>query len=86
MPSQSIRRTAIAILHYFSDHPAAKDTAKGIAKWWVGEDLETVEKALALLVKEGVVVRENDRFRLAPTADHKRMIGKAKRRLAKRRN
>jgi len=50
-----VRRVAIAILNYLRDHPQAKDSARGIAKWWVAEERDVVEKALALLVKEKVM-------------------------------
>ena len=84
MPDPSIRRVAIAILQYLRDHPAASDTAEGIAKWWVSEDRIAVENALALLVKEGVVVREDNRYRLASTNDPGKAIGKAMQKLRKR--
>ena len=84
MPDPSTRRVAIAILHYLRDHPTAKDTAEGIAKWWVSEDRGAVENALALLVKEGVVAREGDRYRLASTSDPRKAIGKAMQKLLKR--
>lgn len=57
---------AIAILHYFRDHPSAKDSAAGIAKWWVGEEKEVVEKALALLMEEGVMKKRRHLYQLAP--------------------
>lgn len=77
-------RAAVAILHYLQDHPEAADTVAGIAKWWVGEEIEVVQKALELLVKESVVVREEDRYRLAPTKAPERTIAKTVRKLRKR--
>ena len=55
----------MAILHYLRDHPTAKDSAAGIAKWWVGEAPELVEKALALLVKEGVIEKKRQLYQIA---------------------
>jgi len=60
-----VRRTAIAILHYLRDHPRAKESARGIAKWWVGEEQEVVEKALALLLDDGVIEKERHLYRVA---------------------
>jgi len=60
-----VPRVAIAILNYLRDHPSAKDSAKGIAQWWVGEKLEMVEKALALLTREGVIEVRGKTFQLA---------------------
>lgn len=56
---------AIAILHYLRDHPSAKDSAQGIAKWWVGEEREVVEKALALLLAERVIEKKRHVYQLA---------------------
>ncbi|RME02035.1 MAG: hypothetical protein D6814_00375 [Calditrichaeota bacterium] len=81
MPNFSTRRTAIAILHYFQDHPTAKDTAAGIARWWVGEDLEIVKKALALLTKEGIVTKDEDRYCLESTSQVEPSIDKITRKL-----
>jgi hypothetical protein len=63
--NHEVRRMAIAILHYLRDHPSAQDSASGIAKWWVSEKREVVEKALALLVKEGVMEKRRQLYRLA---------------------
>jgi hypothetical protein len=63
--NHNVRRVTIAILYYLRDHPSAKDSASGIAKWWVGEEREVVEKALALLVKEGVIEKWRHLYRLA---------------------
>jgi hypothetical protein len=42
----------------------AKDTIRGIAEWWVNEDLAIVEKALVLLEAEGVIEKKSDVYRL----------------------
>ncbi len=83
MPDPSTRRVAIALLHYWRDHPAASDTADGIAKWWANEDLATVEKALIFLVKEDVVVEEGGRYSLASAKASAQIIDKAMRKLRK---
>lgn len=57
---------AIAILSYLRDHPQAKDSAKGIAEWWVGEEKKNVEKALALLKQEGIIAKCRHLYQLAP--------------------
>ena len=42
------------ILSYLNDHPNAKDTAKGIADWWLqGRSQEIAQKALDDLVRLG---------------------------------
>lgn len=43
------------ILLFFNENPQCIDTAKGISVW-VGYDLEKVQRALAKLVKEGILV------------------------------
>ncbi len=60
-----VRRAALAILHYLRDHPNAKDSAKGIAQWWIGENREVVEKALAFLVQSEVLVKKRHHYQLA---------------------
>lgn len=64
--NHAVRRVIIAILHYLRDHPLAKDSAQGIAKWWIGEERELVEKALAFLVKEGVMQKKRHFYQIAP--------------------
>ncbi len=59
-----MRKSAIAILHYLRDHPQAKDGVEGIAQWWIGEEREIVEKALALLVNEGVIEKREHVYQL----------------------
>lgn len=63
--NHEIRRAAVAILNYLSDHPAAKDSVEGIAQWWTGEKPAVVKKALALLIKEGVIEVRGERYQLA---------------------
>jgi hypothetical protein len=57
-----IKKVALAILAYFRLHPRAKDTAEGIARWWVGEKKIAVKEALDLLMKEGVVRETRNHF------------------------
>lgn len=61
-----VSRIAIAVLSYLRDHPEAKDSAKGIAEWWVGEEKKNVEKALALLKQEGIIIKRRHLYQLAP--------------------
>ncbi len=43
------------IMLFFNENPHSIDTAKGISVW-IGCDLESVQKALGKLVKEGVLI------------------------------
>ncbi len=77
--NRRVVRASIAILNYLRDYPQAVDTVKGIAQWWVGEDQEAVEKALALLVREGAVVQRGKTYRRASKEkfsddDHKKIL------------
>lgn len=63
--NNDVCRAAIAILQYWRDHPSAKDSALGIAKWWVGEEHDVVEKALALLVREKVIEKRRHIYQVA---------------------
>ncbi|MGA7981304.1 MAG: hypothetical protein WCA32_13920 [Chromatiaceae bacterium] len=59
-PTDSCQQLATAIEAYLSAHPAAADSAQGIADWWVLEtglnaSVSDVRKALELLMQEGVV-------------------------------
>ena len=52
------------ILDYLSDHPDAGDTFEGILHWWlltqrIKFEEETVSKAVANLVAEGLIVEQN---------------------------
>ena len=59
---RSVRKTAIDILSYLHQHPSAKDTPEGIARWWVNQNVETVEKALTLLIEEGAVEKDRGMY------------------------
>ena len=79
---------AIATLNYLRDHPQAKDSLQGIAKWWVGEEPEVVEKALAFLLEEGVIVKRRHVYQLTShetARDGFMVIEKSLRRLQRRR-
>lgn len=60
-----VARAGLAILNYLREHPKAEDTVAGIAQWWVGEEKEAVEKALSLLVKDGVMEQRGNTYRIA---------------------
>ena len=47
------------ILKYVEQHPNAKDTAAGIAEWWVRQPSDLVESALELLMDLGFVIGTN---------------------------
>ncbi len=61
---RTVSQVAVAILSYLHEHPGAKDSAKGIAQWWVSEDLALVEEALDLLMKEKAVERRGEVYSL----------------------
>jgi len=73
------RRLSCAILRYLLDHPGAKTTADGVARWWLSEErgaspLGDAERALALLVSKGTLVETRRAgvppyYRLAPAPD-----------------
>jgi len=46
--------TAKKILLFFNENPNCIDTAKGISLW-IGIDIDVAQKALAQLVREGVI-------------------------------
>ncbi len=64
-----MRRTALAILNYWRTHPRAKDSAKGIAQYWVSEEVETVNKALTMLVEEGLIEKRRHLYQLSSALD-----------------
>lgn len=53
-----------AILRYLDAHPDAVDSAEGIAKWWLPEawcvDVQSVEAALARLLRQGLIRRREN--------------------------
>lgn len=59
--SSEVMRIADCIRRYVREHPGAADSAAGIAAWWLREPRGVspeVEEALAELVREGVLQRE----------------------------
>ena len=55
------REIARAILRYLETYPAAKDTLRGIAQWWLWPELpeqrlEDVERAVATLLSERLIL------------------------------
>ena len=63
--NQKVWRAAVAILSYLKEHPKAKDNLDGIAQWWTSEKPDVVEKALKLLIDEGVIEARGEHFQLA---------------------
>jgi len=56
------------ILGYLIAHPDAQDTLQGIAEWWlleqrITEQTALVSEALAVLVKEGLVIERRSEAR-----------------------
>ncbi len=68
--------TAEKIIDYLKEYPYARDTRRGVARWWVGLTEETVADALENLCRRGVLIRSahNDQIlysrnpRLDPTS------------------
>ncbi|GGA20898.1 hypothetical protein [Dyella nitratireducens] len=61
MTGYSERAVADAIAAFLADHPECADTVEGIEQWWlrpqgVTPSRELIERALALLEKERVIV------------------------------
>ena len=61
---RTVNQVAVEILSYLQAHPDAKDSAKGIAQWWVSEDVTLVEEALELLIKEKALEKRGDMYSL----------------------
>ena len=62
-----IERVAGEIERYFLLHPAAADTAEGIAKWWLTrqrylEAVEIVEAALDRLIRKRRVTKKANNY------------------------
>jgi hypothetical protein len=47
------------IVQYLEQHPEAKDTILGIARWWVSEQPDRVEAVLEELVEKGLIEKKN---------------------------
>ncbi|MBW2703656.1 MAG: hypothetical protein JRF33_22800 [Deltaproteobacteria bacterium] len=45
------------IIQYLKEYPYARDTRRGVARWWVGLTEETVADALEDLCQRGVLTR-----------------------------
>jgi hypothetical protein len=59
---EQVLTLARGIEHYLEKHPNAADSLEGIRRWWLirhryAEDKLQVERALELLIAEGIVVR-----------------------------
>ncbi|RMH76994.1 MAG: hypothetical protein D6681_21210 [Calditrichaeota bacterium] len=67
-----VRRVALAIINYLREYPSARDTAEGIARWWVGEDEALVRQALETLVEAGVMEKRGEQYQLAFRKPRKR--------------
>lgn len=45
------------IIDYLKDYPYARDTRRGVARWWVGIQEEVVAEALEELCRRGLLTR-----------------------------
>jgi len=56
-----VERIALEVERYVSCHPAAADTAHGIARWWLAGTMQPclvhMDAALERLVRRGVLTR-----------------------------
>jgi hypothetical protein len=43
------------IVVYLNRHGRAVDTARGVAEWWINQELRSTQEALLLLLNHGVV-------------------------------
>ena len=51
----SVEAAAKNILEYLKKNPGAMDTDKGIAHWWVREEIHQVQTALSFLLERGMI-------------------------------
>ncbi len=58
--SQVLPTTRTRILSHFKKNPRAMDTARGIARWWIGSSHKCVEEELESLVQEGKLEKVGD--------------------------
>ena len=61
-PGPATQRAMQAIERYVAQHPAAADSAEGIAQWWlpamgIDASMDEVTQALEILVDRGVLER-----------------------------
>jgi len=71
-------------MNYLRDHPMAKDTVEGIARWWVNENKVMVRAALKLLIEENVMEKHGKFYQLVQggsIAQQRERIDRALRRL-----
>lgn len=60
--TENERRVARLLLRYMQNHPEAKHTSEGIARWWVleqklEEEIGTVENVIANLIDNGIITK-----------------------------
>ena len=58
-----VAEIARRIGQYLASHPNAADSAEGLLRWWLArqrfeESIQTVERALELLLREGAVKKQ----------------------------
>lgn len=63
-PQDAEDNIARLMLRYLTQHPTAKDTAEGIATWWlrqqrIEQSVEAVHRALELLVARGLLIEHH---------------------------
>lgn len=52
-----VQKAARTIIDYVLEHPGARDTARGIAEWWIHHTLATTVAAIEFLHEQGLLIQ-----------------------------
>ncbi len=53
----TVKLAAGAIIDYILEHPGARDTARGIAEWWIHKSLLATRAAIEFLHEKGMIIK-----------------------------